>query len=320
MTFRAAWALWLVFAALNAVLAGRWWPWLVPSSVPPVLFLLVPAAAAVAAGVRRVRSVVLWVSIAVGLVLGAPQSDLVLPSLRRDPAGDVRLVSWNTAYWEQGEDPKAFYGFIRRQDADVYLLQEYVHWNGRATAPIDRSAEMRAWFPGYQVVAAGELVTLSRLPVLATARIAPEVLRTDIRLDGRPVAVYNVHIPVHVDLADNPLGGGFWSTLRERNGVRQAQLSALRADLRRAGGPRLVAGDFNASSATGDLRWLRRNLRDAAGGGYPRSWPQDGRMPPLWRLDWCFVGGGLAAGRYELRGAPQSDHRLQSVRLGVPKP
>ncbi|MGK5552435.1 endonuclease/exonuclease/phosphatase family protein [Actinomadura kijaniata] len=312
------WGLWLLYALLNAALAGLWWVWLVPSSVPPVLFLAVPALAAAVAACLRTRSTAVWLSIGAGLVLGAPQSDLtVAPPSSSASRGSVRLMSWNTEYWDQNEDPRSFYGFIRGQNADIYLLQEHVHRNGHATTPIDRRADLREWFPGYHVAVQGELVTLSRDPIVASVRVSPDVLRTDIRLGTARVAVYNVHLPVHLDLARNPLSWDFWSTVRERHLRRQADLSALRASLRRERGPRLVAGDFNSSSATGDIDWLRQSMRDAAGTGYPRSWPQGGDLPPLWRLDWCFVAGGLSADRYELRTAPSSDHRPQIVDLSA---
>src|SRR4029079_17566395 len=87
-----------------------------------------------------------------------------------DPAGTaVKVFAWSTDYWQMSDDQRAFYAFLRQQDADVYLLQEYLYWKGDDDPiRIDDSARLRAEFPGYQLVVDGELLTLSRLPVVAT--------------------------------------------------------------------------------------------------------------------------------------------------------
>ncbi|MEV6815040.1 hypothetical protein AB0M52_23395, partial [Micromonospora sp. NPDC051296] len=167
-------ALWLAFTAAHLVLSGRWWLWLAVDTVPPLAFLLVPLALGVGAAVSRRRRTVALLA-AAGLLLGAGLSGM---NIRWWQGGDgappvdaLRVFSWNTGYWDEGGETEALYRVLRDADADVYLLQEYWYERGRPTeATLDR---LRAEFPGYQVVVVGELVTLSRVPVLRQVPMEP---------------------------------------------------------------------------------------------------------------------------------------------------
>ncbi len=189
---------WTVFVLLNLVVSGHWSLWLVFSLVPPLalpvgalaalaLAVLVPAAP----GRTAHRRVAIALAVA-ALLASLPQSGLhpgTLAPWTRDgtpPDGPVvRVVSWNTEYWDQTDDPAAFFGYLRDQHADVYLLQEYLHLVAGQVVAIDDLARLRAEFPDYRVVVKGELVTLSRLPVLGQPEVADDnVLRVDVRTPG----------------------------------------------------------------------------------------------------------------------------------------
>ncbi|GAA3076190.1 hypothetical protein GCM10017562_50500 [Streptomyces roseofulvus] len=335
----AGWAL-LVLPGL--LLSGRWWPWLLPDLAPPVLFLAVPPALlALCPAVRdRVRRRWLAGALVVLLLAGAGRAGVhwgaLLPGGAPEPApaDAVRVFSWNTLYWDTTDDPEEFHRFLRSKDADVYLLQEYLAWVDGTPTETDRLGPLRAAFPGYRVVVRGELVTLSRFPVVATPpvgrgqatddRSVPwrerfernKVLRTDVDVRGRVVSFYNVHIPVQLDIERDWLSRDFYRVVRDTDAVRREHYAALLADARANPYPLLISGDFNTTSAMGDLDGLRGAFEDAVSASssvLPVSWDSEGPLP-LWRLDWTFAGGPLRVHRYALTDpAGLSDHRGQEL-------
>jgi endonuclease/exonuclease/phosphatase (EEP) superfamily protein YafD len=249
----------------------------------------------------------------------------------------VRLVSWNTQYWHQHVDTDAFYRFLRALDADVYVLQEYVHGPHHALSEVDDRVRLRAEFPGYHLARAGELITLSRFPIVATPPVGParelgthptwpaevdatRVLRADLRVGESILSVYNVHIPVQYVPGDRPFAGGFRTELRSRHSARAAQFDGLAADLDAGHQLVVVAGDFNSTGAMGEMRGLFARLTPANRAmrhPYPASWPATG--PALWQLDWAFTAGvGLRSCRF-LPVQGLSDHRVQDLHLTVPE-
>ncbi|MGV9264037.1 endonuclease/exonuclease/phosphatase family protein [Kitasatospora sp. NPDC003701] len=332
-------ACWGVFLLLDLLLSGRWWFWLIPDLAPPLLFLAVPVLLlALAAVTRRLRRWLVPV-VVVLLLAGLPRTGLnasaLLPGRDHAPGPAFTVFSWNTEYWDTTDDPDAFYRYLRSEDADVYLLQEYLAWVREVPTPIDRLDRIRREFPGYQVVVLGELVTLSRFPVLAVPPVgaalpagapweatfaAKKVLRTDVDVHGRAVSLYNVHIPVQVDTRQSLLGGDFYRTVRTADAARREQYAALEGDAAGNTRPLLIAGDFNTTPAMGDLRGLRSRFHDAwsaSGDLYPGSW--GGVLgSDLWRLDWAFTDRRLAVERYafaDQRG--MSDHRGQELRVAL---
>ncbi|MFG3351213.1 endonuclease/exonuclease/phosphatase family protein [Streptomyces sp. NPDC048001] len=336
----AASAAWGLFTVLGHLLSGRWWPWLLADLAPPPLFAAVPllllalCLLPLARGARG-RLVPLLVAV---LLAGVPRAGLhwgaLVPGGGPGPAppGALKVFSWNTLYWDTTDDPGAFHRFLASRDADVYLLQEYLAWRDGRPAPVDRLARLRAEFPGYRVVVLGELVTLSRRPVVAVPPVGPargltprsgwgerfergKVLRTDIDVDGTVVSFYNVHVPVQLDVHRSVLSSGFYRVVRDRDAQRREHYRALLEDARANRNPVLISGDFNTTPAMGDLRGLRSAFRDAlpaSSGLLPGTWDAGG--PALWRLDWTFTGGELAVHRYAFV-PPEglSDHRGQEL-------
>lgn len=332
---------WGMFLLLQYALSGRLWLWLVPDLVPPLAFVAVPlallAAAYFARPVRRTLIPLLAATTALGAVYSGLNPYAVANWNAQAPPRDaLRVMSWNTQYWHQWDDPDRFYRYLKAQRADVYLLQEYLSWVGERPVRTDDMARLRREFPGYEVAVSGELLTLSRFPIVGRPAIGParairpttewtrvyesaKVLRTDLRIKGTVMSFYNVHIPVQVDAARNPLTPGFYRTVRQRDAERRPQFAALEKDVAGNDRPLLVAGDFNTSPAMGDIGGLEGVLRDAVRKSpalYPATWRDQG--PGLWRLDWAFTSDQVAVHRYDLRGsAGMSDHRAQELRLSL---
>ncbi|MFL4908199.1 endonuclease/exonuclease/phosphatase family protein [Streptomyces sp. MMS24-I2-30] len=344
---------WLVLLLFQELLSGRWWVMMVPDLAPPVTFLAVPllllagipAARLARRRVPRRPALVIGALALAGLLLGYPWSGLNPAALWKDgatvPADALKVVSFNTLAWGKSSTSDHFYRELKARDADVYLLQEYV-WSDKDDAnerQINDMARIRKTFPGYQVAVQGELVTLSRYPIVSRPAIGPyratarenspdwyqvyrtgKVLRTDVRFRGHIVSLYNVHIPVQVDMRQSMLSLAFYQTVHDREVARRAQYQGLLDDISVNPNPMLVAGDFNTTAAMGDLQPLRSKLADASdhgGSALPLSWNEQGRLK-LWRLDWTFTSAGLDVHRYVLTALPEiSDHRLQETDVTV---
>ncbi|MFF3242721.1 endonuclease/exonuclease/phosphatase family protein [Streptomyces sp. NPDC002870] len=337
-------ALWALFTILNFALSGRWWLWLVPDLAPPLLFLAVPALLlAVAPTARPVRRWLIPVLLLL-LMSGAPRAGIhwgaLLPGGGQGPSpeGALKVFSWNTQYWETSDDSEAFYRYLKAKDADVYLLQEYLAWEHKQPKPIDELARVRREFPDYHIAIQGELVTLSRYPIVARPAVGRaegintdtpwqqvfergRVLRTDLNVRGSVVSVYNVHIPVQIDIDRNWLSSGFYHTVRERDAERRDHYAALEQDAAANSNPLLISGDFNTTPAMGDLRALRDTFNDALPAStsvHPGTWNSEGLA--LWRLDWVFTNDRLRVHSYEFEDpAGLSDHRGQDVVVSLKK-
>nr|WP_062330576.1 endonuclease/exonuclease/phosphatase family protein [Herbidospora sakaeratensis] len=322
---------WLGFVILHHLLTGRFWLWLIPDLIPPALYVAVPVALLAAARCRG-RAALLAAG---SLLLGAPHGGLNPAALLAPdgppPAGVVRVFSWNTEYWHQDDDPEAFYRFLTDQHADVYVLQEYLNWVDDRPREVDDLTALRREFPGYHVAAEGELVTLSRFPIVAARPVVTpggsswqdafdlaKILRTDLRIGSSALSVYNVHIPAQYVLNENPFTPRFYTELRSRSDRRDAQFRGLLADLAANPSPALVSGDFNSTGAMGELRPLFDRLTSANTANrspFPTSWYAG--VLPLWQLDWTFTTG-VTVHHSELtdpRGL--SDHRAQSLAISL---
>jgi endonuclease/exonuclease/phosphatase family metal-dependent hydrolase len=314
--------------------------------LPPIVFICVPVLFIVVGAVTRGRRRTVLGLAVLALVAGLPWSGVNLAALNgADLAADrsptVRVVTLNTDYWAQNRDGiwsdrrnrSKLFGYLRSLDADIYLLQEHMLRQDNRPHPITDLADVRKTFPGYEAVAKGTLLTMSRLPVVghdiihsrdkpALAFPAPYGLRVDLQLGDRTISTYNVHMPVQLLLEESPLTANFYREIRLRGERRSEEYRALTATVSKNPHPLLVAGDFNTSPIMGDNRALLDVTSDAVtrtGEFYPTSWRMGGRVPRLWRNDWALVSGGMEVARYEFRD-PQgnSDHAAQLLELTVP--
>lgn len=195
----------------------------------------------------------------------------------------------------------AFGDWLEESKPDVLLLQETEErWPTYLTLfadayPYIESVTHPVW--GF------DAKILSRYPIAQHEVVAlpPNdipVQRAVLDVDGRHVALYNLHL--------------FPTSQR-----RAMQNPVLRAALQRETLPYVVAGDFNATIWSPGQRDLMAglNLRNAAFGfGYQPTWPA--RALPLLRfVQAIYLGGDRGAGRFS---APETITPLLAGALGIP--
>jgi endonuclease/exonuclease/phosphatase (EEP) superfamily protein YafD len=350
--------LWLLYAVVRWVISGRWHWAILLDSAPPLFLVAIPAvlllAGAAACDWRR-RSAT-WISLA-ALLFGLPFTGFNWPALWRDegtvPPGALHVVSLNTQYWGQATSVDRVYALLRRQHADLYLLQEHVGWRAglgeEGYYRLDDDDRLRAEFPGYNIIRRGELLTISRFPVVAQPPIGPavaldadptatfaqrflrdKVMRTDLRIGDKILSVYNVHItvPLAPDNLNLFSGFDFDGYFHRKFTWRQEEFRGLENDLAANPNPKLISGDFNATASMRDLDRLRSMADDALRANtdfIPLSWKFSApagfewdsvfnRPLPFWRVDWTFTAGPVTVHRntYESTDGV-SEHRLQDI-------
>jgi len=286
---------------------GEWTvPTLLLAYAPAPLWLL-PAPLVVAWTLWRRRGVA--VALAAGLLaaLGAG-----LLHLHPQEPGDLRVVSFNVARGTLGP-PERLASALRATKADVILLQET-----NFVRPGDREA-LLAGLPGYRVRDGYEVMTLSRLPVVASREHGipgsrRTVLEVTLRGPEAPaqgsLRVVNAHL--NTVLVSSVLRGDL-EAVRRTNRARVWQVDLLCRIAADRAGPLLVGGDLN----TPPRGRLYGKLQSCVGAG---AHEQAGRgpgwtFPALFlRIDHLLARGLRPVGARVLFPAG-SDHRPLQVDL-----
>ena len=350
--------LWVAYVVVKWLTSGRWHWSILLDAMPPLFLLAVPLAlllaSAAACGPRRKWAAAIALA---AVLLGIGQSGLnwhaLRPGDRPIPPGALHIVSWNTQYWAQATSVDRLYTFLKRQNADVYLLQEHVIWKAGSGEEgyfrLDDDDRLRAEFPGYHMARRGELLTLSRFPILAQPPVGPgialaadpgtpfkrifdrdKVMRTDLRVGERVLSVYNVHITVQLAPDNlNPFSGyDFDSYFKRKFEWRQEEIRGLEDDIAKNPHPMVITGDLNSTAAMRNFDRLQTLATDAIHANrdfIPLTWKFDApigfawdsvlnRPLPFWRVDWTFTAGPVRVHRYDFAATEGiSEHRLQNL-------
>ncbi|MFP5310568.1 MAG: endonuclease/exonuclease/phosphatase family protein [Actinomycetes bacterium] len=234
------------------------------------------------------------------------------------PAADtVRVVSFNT--FVGAPDHQHVLDLVAEHDPDVLVLQEVFP---------DREAALREALAGShptQVVVQSEgvggVAVFSRFPLLGETRVgdastnsrSTEVVTLDAL--GTPLQV----VPVHLISPCPTCGRSIVERLEFEGEVRRAEmgavLDALDPDL-----PAIVAGDLNSTERSEPYRTLASagfaDPQRAAGAGMGFTWPNEGRLGPVIRIDWVLSRGLVPVAAWVGDGGA-SDHRPVVVDLAL---
>ncbi|MFG2983627.1 endonuclease/exonuclease/phosphatase family protein [Streptomyces sp. NPDC048258] len=244
-----------------------------------------------------------------------------LPAPAPAPPVPVRVVSYNIHAGAGADgvfDLDRQAAALRALRADVIGLQEVdVRWGARSRW-LDMARElggrlgMRASFAPIYRIGGREfgVAVLSGFRVLGTANHRITRLSTQDPGPGRPrpapapalapgfgevvLRVRDVPLRVFVTHLDH----------RADPSVRTAQVAETRRIMRRAPGPKILLGDFNAPPSAPELAPLWRELTDADPGGF--TYPA---REPVERIDFVAVSAGVRVHAAAVAGTLASDHR-----------
>jgi endonuclease/exonuclease/phosphatase (EEP) superfamily protein YafD len=280
-------------------------PWLLVFSLPMLII----------AGLKRRK----WLSfvLAIGsLAIGFNFAPLFLPNRQATPSPNsfpLKIMSYNLHGIQK---ISGIVEVIRQEKPDILLVQEY---SSALVSPsfhglddlypelyvdVDSKGFGQAIFSCYP---------LKQLSVeLDTGRTQKILLETP----SGPIAVWNVHpIPPYIVPPKQY----------------DMQMSALAADISKAKGPLIVAGDFNATDQSEAYRMISRYLKDAyweTGSGFGFSYPAPPytfmdlpfQTGPLWRIDHIFHSQDfIVTGAHILRTSGGSDHFPVVAELSIVK-
>ena len=227
--------------------------------------------------------------------------------------GTLRVVTFNVLGGAR-TTPDELAGRLRSLNADVLLLQE-----SRFVQPDFRAAFLNA-LPGYAVAEAGEVMTLTRLPLLGSRSEAlpgnrRELLVTRLEWRGEPLTVVNAHLGT---VQVSSVLSGDLARVRRTRDARAGQVELLRAVAAGAPGRVLLGGDLNTPPRGQVYRDLRaafgQDAHDLAGRGPGWTFPSL-RL----RID-HLMGRGLTPTRAQVLRWTLSDHRplLAEYRMEQP--
>lgn len=305
---------WLVALGLAGVLAARWLAFdrarLLTVLNAQTVWLYLPAYAIVSAALlfRRFALAALAgvvVAAHVALVAGAVGSAEPIPPAAAS-APQLRLVTANLR--NENRERDALAAELLATDADVLVVQEVTEeWD----EVLERSG-VYARYPHRTAIVredAGGGAILSRLPIGSARRDRMRedwaLLSAVVSVGSRSFTVVNVHP------AQPALG---WRI--HRSHVRQ-----ILARVAEIEGPRVVAGDFNATAHNRFVRDVERLGLDSAherrGRGLAVTWPNElAPLPPV-RIDHVLVDDAFSVLTVRELEGEGSDHRPVLVDLAL---
>ena len=225
----------------------------------------------------------------------------------------VRLLTYNVdrfsyrkEHISREECVDSIFAYLRRQNADIICLQEYV-----AANPSQLKAFLHSRMPGYNIeyyllkgrgAYCGNL-TLSRLPAVGKGKVLFEnssnlALYSDYVADGRKFRVYNCHFESYAISMSNIWKSvtGDRETLQKtetkyRKSIvrRPKQVNDVLAHIEESPVEALVCGDFNDNPMSYTYHRISHDLKDTfveAGRGFGASYSA---FWPMLRIDYVFI-------------------------------
>lgn len=310
-------SVWLVFVIFHLIFTGKTPLWNFLGSIPPSFFGVIPLVFLTFEVLWKKKRLSGILTAVFSLLLGVTQLDINILRIKNNeiPAGgytSIKVFNWNTEYWDQFKDKDRFYRFLKTQDADIYILQEYLHITKDFSVPkadrsklfsicsvvpgfplhylaVDDRKRLREEFPGYYFVTDKQFVILSRFPIKDShPDYSEQYSVTDIDIYGRLVRFFNVHMLLHVE-PENPFQPHYYEALDRRYKARQLGFKRLKEDIKKTS-TYFIAGDFNSTKAMGVMDDLLKEHVDAVKYSnelIPLSFGFYGLR--LWRFDYGMV-------------------------------
>ncbi|HEV7804859.1 MAG TPA: endonuclease/exonuclease/phosphatase family protein [Solirubrobacteraceae bacterium] len=290
---------WVAWAVVRWLELDGGFPLVAAMSYTPYAAALALACAllVLALGARVVA--VVGVVAAVALIAAVVPRGVEGAGLASDEARGTPFVAMTLNLLDGKVEAREILRLVRKYRVDVLSVQELTP---QALRQLDAAGARkllpgRVVRPGAEAAGAG-LLARTGLRALRTRTMGGRPLpQARLRVGGRSVLVASVH-PVP------PLTDGDTRLWRR-------QLRSLPGP-ERAGVPRVLLGDFNATLDHRELRrLLARGYRDAAdatGDGLRPTWPVGRDRPPI-TIDHVLLARQILIRRLTLREMPRGDHR-----------
>ncbi|MCW2961565.1 MAG: Endonuclease/exonuclease/phosphatase, partial [Thermoleophilia bacterium] len=223
----------------------------------------------------------------------------------RRPSGPASFRGMSAIVLYENTDVDRVLAQVQQVNPDVLLLQEYTkRWHA------DADARLRNSFPfvaDRSVLGSDGVAVYSKLPIVGRARLLdlgdPHRLQTRavVRVGGRDIAVYDIHLTVAV----KPVG----------HVEQRRQVPELVKVLEHEQLPMIVAGDMNFTETSRHHAAIAgvglRSGWDEVGRGRGSTWARRGLpewLPGL-RLDHVFLSPGITVDGMRIGARNGSDHR-----------
>jgi endonuclease/exonuclease/phosphatase family metal-dependent hydrolase len=312
---------WLAFTVSHIILTGKIYLWNFPSSLPTFFFILIPLFLLTCMVLWKKRKLSCILIVVLSLLLGITQLDINIfrmktYELQTNEYTPVKIFNWNTNCWDQHKNRKQFFDFLKKQQADIYILQEYLHLMDSGIEPTQEDIErlklfsicpavpgfpaiyqpvndiqvIKKEFSGYYVATDNQFVIISRFPIKAShVDCSQQYSVSDIDIQGRLVRFFNVHMLLHIE-PGSPFKPYFYEMLNRRFKARQLGFKNLKEDIKKTNGDYFISGDFNSTKAMGAIEDLLKENVDAARYSnelIPMTFEFRGLK--FWRFDYALV-------------------------------
>lgn len=294
----------LCVLAARHLVADDFWPlsWLV--FAPPQVFLI-PTLVLLLIAARRKQRKIAFFNFALFLVSWPVLCGFNTAFPKLTARSQLRVMTYNIRYASGGIEEIA--RVIEQENPDIICLQEVI---AKDSWP-DPFPALKKYFPQYSVSRYGQLVTLTRRPIIhQQSHSLPQqdgcgILETHIVFQGKVLRIYNAHFinPVDGKLLEWP------QQIRKRARIRHDQLQLLTRLSQSQSSPYFIAGDFNTPSHGRTNRSLLALGRDAfASGaiGFGDTFPA---IFPVLRIDRVFASSSLQPQTSRVLPTRASDHR-----------
>lgn len=299
---------------LAIVVAAQQWGrgdfWLLKEVIdaPPFIWAVPSLMLILIALIKRQRKMA-WANL---VILGVSQwilmgVNLPLPESSIEKTASARVLSYNIQCAKQGIEPVV--GTIQRLNADLICLQETQNNRMDLTLP----QTLRERFPGWHIAEGGDVMTLSRFPILATKThaLSPKtnrvILETTIEVQGERLTVLNLHYavkPSHLLRSQMSLADYF----HHKAALAEEQTQSVLQVASQTSAPFILVGDFNLPARGILYREFSRRYRDAFRAvGWGPGYTILSRFPYA-RIDYVWLSEGVSAKRCYVVFAKSSDH------------
>lgn len=230
----------------------------------------------------------------------------------------LSVFSHNSQFWEPTQTSTEYIEFLKNQESDLYLIQEFTNYGDASNVEFNEREEIEkieSVFPEHTVTFDEEYLTISKYPIIQSYSggvLITTFLRTDIEINGKILSLYNVHIPVHfnIDVLLEQSYGEFLSDIKWRNSWRDEEIQNLVSDIESNENSIIVSGDFNTARNMNSLdTFSLENIEKYSKYFLIGTWHSN---LALWTLDYTFVDENIKINKHTyINPGNYSDHSAQ---------